>query len=178
MRIPGLDFVAIDFETANRSRASICAVGVASVKDGQVVDARSWLVRPLPTVGGGLFDRWNVRIHGITPDMVADAPTFDELFPEMLAVFGDRPLVAHNASFDRGCMTATCAESRLPAPANPWECTMLTARRLLPGLVNHKLPTVARALGVRQEHHHDAGDDALVAAQIRIALAEVGQPAR
>lgn len=178
MQIPGLDFVAIDFETANRSRASICAVGVASVEDGEVVAARSWLIRPLPTVGGGQFDYWNIRVHGITPDMVADAPTFDELYPEILAVVGDRPLVAHNASFDRGCMTATCAETRLPAPVNPWKCTMLTARRLLPGLPNHKLPTVARALGVRQEHHHDAGDDALVAARIHIALAALGLATR
>lgn len=36
--IPGLSFTAIDFETANPSRASACAVGMAKVRDGQIVD--------------------------------------------------------------------------------------------------------------------------------------------
>lgn len=171
MRVDGLDFVAIDFETANSYQASVCSVGLVWVAGGEVTDQRSMLIRPNPAVGGGAFNPWNVRIHGITPDMVVDAPTFAELYDELAETIGGATLVAHNAVFDRSCLAKACDASGLPPFRNPWACTMLESRRMLPGLPNHKLPTVAAALGVTQVHHHDAGDDALVAARIHIGLA-------
>lgn len=170
MGIKGLNFVAIDFETANAYRASVCAVGLAWVRDGEVVEQRDWLIRPAAHVGGGEFNAWNVRVHGIRPHMVANAATFAELYPQLISVIGTDLLVAHNASFDRSCFDKSCGAFGLRSPRNPWACTMLEARRLLPALPDHKLPTVARALGVDQHHHHDAGDDALVAAEIHLAL--------
>lgn len=173
MGIPGLNFVAIDFETANNYRASVCAVGLAWVEDGEVVEQRSWLIRPFASVGEGKFGWRQVAIHGIKPDMVASSPTFTELYPELKDVIGKGLLVAHNASFDRSCMAKACAASGLTSPPNAWACTMVESRRVLPALPNHKLPTVARALNVQQLHHHDAGDDALVAARVRIELAQL-----
>lgn len=176
MTVPGLDFVAIDFETANRSRASVCAVGLAWVRDGEVVGQRDWLIRPAAHIGGGQFEPWNVRIHGIRPEMVSAAPTFGDLYEELCAAIGDDLLVAHNASFDRSCLARACEAFGLGSLRNGWACTMVEARRALPTLPNHKLPTVARALGVEQVHHHDAADDALVAARIRIALRQLRRP--
>lgn len=173
MRVPGLDFVAIDFETANSYRASVCAVGLAWVRDGAVVDQQEWLIKPAAHIGGGEFSSWNVRIHGIKPQTVAAAPTFAQLYPELMQAIGGDTLVAHNASFDRSCIAKACAAFGLRAPANAWTCTMQRARRQLPQLPNHKLPTVAAALGVTQIRHHDAADDALVAAEILIALQAV-----
>ena len=60
-----LDFTAIDFETANPARGSACAVGVAKVRDGAVIDSASWLIKP--PQGRDDFHRMNVGIHGITP---------------------------------------------------------------------------------------------------------------
>lgn len=171
MGVGGLDFVAIDFETANSHQASVCAVGLVWVTGGEITAQRSMLIRPDPRAGGGAFNPWNVRIHGITPEMVSGAPLFVDFYEELVGSVGGATLVAHNAVFDRSCLTKACETAGLPAPGNPWACTMLESRRLMPGLVNHKLPTVARALGVPQVHHHDAGDDALVAARIHIALA-------
>jgi DNA polymerase III subunit epsilon len=73
----GLDFVALDFETANRSHASACAVGAVRVRDGQVVDEYFTLVRP----GEGLddFEPGNVRVHGITSEAVESAPGWAEV---------------------------------------------------------------------------------------------------
>ena len=90
-------FVAIDFETANSSRSSVCALGIVVVDGGAVVEARSWLVRPEPLV----FDGYNIMIHGITPDDVRDEPTFDQLWADVfLPYFQMGPMLAHNASFD------------------------------------------------------------------------------
>ncbi len=67
-----LDFTAIDFETANGSAASACSVGLVKVRDGQVVDKIGWFIQP--PFGHDHFVEWNTRIHGITADMVVDAP--------------------------------------------------------------------------------------------------------
>ena len=67
-----VDFTAIDFETANSSSASACSVGLVKVRDGRVVDRVHWYIRP--PFPHNEFSEWNIRIHGITPEMVADAP--------------------------------------------------------------------------------------------------------
>ena len=61
--IHGVNFIAIDFETATRSHASICEAGICVVRDGEVTETRSWLVQPQDN----WYDYWNIRIHGITP---------------------------------------------------------------------------------------------------------------
>ena len=72
-----MSWVAIDFETANETRGSACALGVAIVEAGQVIDRASWLIRP-PTLD---FNPYNVMIHGITAADVAAEPAFDSLWP-------------------------------------------------------------------------------------------------
>ena len=63
--IPGLSFVALDFECANSSHGSICAIGVAWVVDGIVHDPRHWFVRPVPPFD--FVSRVNARLTGILP---------------------------------------------------------------------------------------------------------------
>ena len=179
--ISGLNFVALDFETANRKRGSICAVGLVRVRDGIIVKSRSWLMRPPAGVGGGIFEPVCVDVHGITPYMVAGQPTFAQRYPALIVGLADDLLVAHNAAFDRSVLNGACKAEGLPSPGNQWLCTVEESRRVLAGsgLANHKLPTVAAALGVDQIHHHDAGDDALVAARVHIELVRLtlGVPA-
>ena len=74
------DFVAIDFETANRLRSSVCSVGLVFVRNGQIVDERYSLIKPYPNYY--LDD--NIAIHHITPDDTRDAPTFDEVWEQFL----------------------------------------------------------------------------------------------
>ena len=56
----GINFIAIDFETATGKRASICEAGICVVRDGKIVETRSWLVRPQ----GNSYSYWNMRISG------------------------------------------------------------------------------------------------------------------
>ena len=84
-----LDFTAIDFETANGSRASACSVGLVKVRDGRVVDKTGWLIRP--PAGHDEFAPWNITIHGITADMVAEAAGWADQLDDLLASLEKAP---------------------------------------------------------------------------------------
>ena len=168
--IPGLDFVAIDFETANRHRGSACSVGLIRVRDGRIVKERHWLMRPPLSLGGGQFEARNITIHGITYPMVAQQPTFQQWHPHLVAGLADDLLVAHNAAFDSDVLRKASAAVSLDSPGNPWLCTVTTCRSELPGLPGYKLPEVTAALGLPPFDHHDALADARASARVLIAL--------
>ncbi|NLW84871.1 MAG: hypothetical protein GXY41_10805 [Phycisphaerae bacterium] len=160
-----MNFVAIDFETANSDPTSACAVGMAVVSNGTVVDKFYSLLRPLSNI----FCSWNVRIHGIREEMVVDAPTFAEIYPEIQTRMGRGPLVAHNAVFDIRVLTQSLRQINKPVPDIEYFCTLQMCRALLPELPNHRLGTISRLLKIPIEHH-DALSDAIACAQIAIEL--------
>lgn len=162
-----LHFTAIDFETANGSRASACAVGLVKVRNGQIVERGHWLLRP--TDGGG-FQQRNIDIHGITAAMTARAPAWAQAHPEIAAFIGEDVLIAHNAAFDLDVFRRTSEAAGLPAQTFRSGCSVKMAQALLP-LDNHKLPTVHSALGFGAFQHHDGLADAEACANITIALA-------
>ncbi|MFE3194335.1 exonuclease domain-containing protein [Nocardia sp. NPDC059240] len=164
----GLSFAAIDVETANSARGSICAVGVTVVRDGERTTSESWLCRP--PEGLEFFAWHNIRVHGISAGMVAGQPAFAERWPEVAGLVGELPVIAHNAGFDSGAIREACARSGIHAPAWDFSCSLALARRHL-DLESYKLPNVAAALGIDFTNHHDAGADAAAAADIVIALA-------
>ncbi|MGY3320476.1 exonuclease domain-containing protein [Arthrobacter sp. TE12232] len=164
----GLDFTAIDFETANGFRGSPCAVGLSKVRDGVVVEEASWLMRP--PENHDTFDHHNVRIHGIRPDQVAGLPRFGELFPEIGAFIGGDVLAAHNAAFDLGVIRSGLEVSGLPGPAYDYVCTVVLSRRCY-SLVSNSLPYAAEEAGVPLVNHHDAAEDARACAGILIDIA-------
>lgn len=66
------------------------------------------------------------RLHGITMDRVRDAPTFPEIYPELLALLKGRAIIAYNAGFDRRMLNQTCWSYELQEfPGRPWHCAML-----------------------------------------------------
>lgn len=163
-----VDFTAIDFETANGFRGSPCSVGLTKVRDGVVVDEGYWLMRP-PT-GHDHFDSRNITIHGITPDDVATAPRFKDVFPEVQAFMGSDVLVAHNAAFDMGVIRSASEVSGMPAPALDYACTVVLSRKNY-SLPSYSLPFVAEAAGVPLRNHHDAVEDARACAGIMVDIA-------
>ncbi|WP_405135746.1 exonuclease domain-containing protein [Nocardia sp. NBC_01388] len=163
-----MSFAAIDVETANSSRGSICAVGVTIVRDSIREETYSWLCRPPTAVD--FFSPHNIRVHGIRPAMVADQPTFAQLWPEVHQVVGDLPLVAHNAGFDSGAIREACRHSGIEAPSWEFSCSLAMSRKHL-DLDGYRLPDVAGALDISLIAHHDAAADARAAADIVLALA-------
>ena len=161
------DFVAIDFETANYVRSSVCSVGLVFVRDGIIVDERYSLIKPYPNY----YLAGNTAIHGLTREDTANAPEFDEVWEQFEPLVRDLPLVAHNAPFDRSCLIAAHEAYDLYYPGYPFFCTLQASRRKLRGLLpNHQLHTVAAYCGFDLEKHHNALADAEACAHIALKL--------
>lgn len=165
--MPGLDFTAIDFETANGFRGSPCAVGAVRVRDGVMVDRAEWLIRP--PVGFDRFDPRNVRIHGITEDRVLDAPRFAQVYDELADFVGTDVLAAHNAGFDVGVIESGLEVSGRDVPGLEFVCTLVLARRVY-DLPSYALPSAAREAGFTPGRHHDALADAEACAAILVDI--------
>ncbi len=157
-----MKFTAIDFETANSSRSSACAVGLSLVEDGKIVDRVHQLIRPNPLD----FDPVNVSIHGITKADVADAPSFAEFWPDLMQkVTG--PLVAHNASFDMSVLRHVLDQSGIPYPAADYFCTRVIAKLTWPEHPTFALSYLAQLLDISFQHH-DAAEDARACALVAL----------
>jgi len=159
-------FAAIDFETASGTRASACSLGIAVVEGGEIVARREWLIRP-PSL---YFSPFNIAVHGITPEMVEDAPQFDALWPEMERAIGGRTLVAHNAAFDMGVLRATLAHYDVWCEKMEFVCSVALARKCWPELPRHSLDALAREFGI-EFRHHNAEEDAVAAAKVVLRAA-------
>lgn len=147
---------AIDFETANYSPASVCAVGVSCMEDGELTDEYYTLIRPADNVSR--FDPGNIRIHGIHPEDVEDAPGFHETYDKLLPLLSDSLVCAHNARFDMGCLKAACRNVGLPLPRFSWFDTVALSRKLYPSLPHHRLNDMCDYLDVDLNHHNAASD--------------------
>ncbi|GGI48619.1 DNA polymerase-3 subunit epsilon [Agromyces flavus] len=164
-----VSFTAIDFETANSSPASACSVGLVKVVDGRVVEREHRYIRP--PFPHDDFAYWNVRIHGITRDMVADAGGWEVHLPFLREFAGDDWLVAHNAGFDMGVIVKTTEVHGLPVPDFRYLCSLQVARRTY-HLESYRLPSAAMAAGFEDFSHHDALADAEACAAIVVHAAK------
>jgi DNA polymerase III subunit epsilon len=164
-----LSFTAIDFETANQSPASPCAVGLVKVRDGQIVETLEMLFRP--PYPHDWFSPGNIRVHGITPERVADAADWLDALPELLLFTEGDTLVAHNASFDMRVLEAAAAEVEFDLPALSYACSLKMARRSY-HLDSYALNSVAFAIGHEEFSHHDALADSDACARITLHMAD------
>lgn len=158
-----IDFTAIDFETANSHPSSACAVGMVRVREGRVVDRVEWLIRP--PEAHAAFLPFNIKIHGITAEMVSEARDWAGQLAELRDFIGDDVAVAHNASFDMGVIRAACAETITPTPRLRYLCSVQVSRKTYE-IPSHRLPLAAEAAGFGEFAHHDALADAEACAAI------------
>lgn len=163
-----LTFTAIDFETANSYRGSPCSVGLVKVQDGQIVDESSTLIHP--PAGLNHFDSFNTWLHGISADMVAGAPSWQQALGWIVRCTGSDTLVCHNAGFDMGVIRYACIADDVPLPSVDFLCTLVLARRAY-RLPCYRLPFVAAQCYVELGQHHRATDDARCTALIAVAMA-------
>ena len=161
-------FAAIDFETANGKRSSICSIGIAILEDDWVVDSIYTLVRPTPN----FYTRWTTAIHGLSAEDTNDALCFEEAWESIAPKLKDLPLVAHNSPFDEGCLKAVHSLYGMSYPDYTFYCTCRLSRRQYPSLVNHQLHTVSAHCGYNLANHHHALADAEACAKIALKLME------
>lgn len=161
------DFAAIDFETANGERTSVCAVGVVIVRGGVVVDSFYSLIKPEPNY----YNYWCSRVHGLSRADTDDAPIFPDVWAMIEPRIQGLPLVAHNKAFDQACLQAVMRCYNMDFPNDvPFLCTLQASRRKMRNLPNHQLPTVAAACGYHITHHHHALADAEACAAIALEI--------
>jgi len=160
-------FAAIDFETANYSSDSACAVGLVIVKGSSIVHREQHLIRP-PNKHFAF-----THIHGLTWEDVCDAPTFTELWPTLHSRISEASfLAAHNASFDRRVLESCCLKFHIKQPSQPFICTVKLARTVWK-VYPTKLPDVCEYLKIPLRHHK-AISDAEACARIVIAARKAG----
>lgn len=161
--LAALDFTAIDFETANERRASACAVGVARVRGGQIVETFYTLLRPREL----RVDWRNQQVHGIAEADLRDAPTLADAWPALLPFLHRRPVVAHNSAFDVSVLEHSCRDFAVPVPAFHALCSVKLARVAWPQLERHRLNHLAAHFGLELDHHN-ALSDARACAEITV----------
>lgn len=161
--------LGIDFETANRTRASASSLGICMIDyaSGEMIEKKNFLINPETD-----FDHFNSMLTGITPVTVKDAPAFPAVLPEIVSRVNENTLVvAHNAAFDMSVLRRSCERYGCSFPELNYFCTYIMAKAFLPGLASYSLTSVAEKCGVPTMRHHVSDDDAEMCARIFMAFA-------
>ena len=147
-------FTAIDFETAQGHRWSICQVGLVRVNNGIITNEVNLLIQP---PNNYYWDRFTA-IHGITPDMTKEALTFDKVWHIIEPYIKGKVVVAHNGlSFDFPVLEKTLEYYGIENPEYEKHCTYRLFRQNLASLCDqYEIPL----------NHHDALSDAKACAEL------------
>lgn len=165
---PEQDYVVVDVETTggNPQWNRVTEIGAVKVRNGRIIDEWSTLLNP-----GRRIPRTIVSLTGITDEMVADAPHFEDVADEFREFVDGAVFVAHRAKFDHGFIRAEYErleeDFRLPTL-----CTVVASRRYFPGLKSYGLARLCEEFGIPLESHHRALCDARATAQILLRINE------
>lgn len=163
-----MNFIAMDFETANAKPYSACSLALVMVRDDQIVGEYYTLIQPETN-----FFWRNIQIHHIRPQDVTQAPKFPEVWAQIQPYFNPKSLVvAHNAAFDNKVLAGCLDYYGLAKPQYLSLCTVRTSRKLYPECPNHRLNTMCDHLQIDLENHHDALEDSRACAQILLHQAD------
>jgi DNA polymerase-3 subunit epsilon len=154
-------FTAIDFETAQPARSSICQIGLVRVEAGEVVEQISLLVQPPDNT----YSYWNTNVHGLTGRDTRNAPFFDAVWPRIRGFIEGHTLVAHNGAFDFSCLRKTLAFYGMDEPAYEPQCTYKIYKKKLNVLCEEECIPL---------NHHDALSDARACAELYLRYLQRG----
>lgn len=163
-----LPFAVVDVETTggpSRSGHRIIEIAVVEVREGVVAGDFRTLVNP----GRGLSAMIQ-SLTGITPAMLAGAPDFQHVAPEVVERLEGRVFVAHNVRFDWRFVEDELVRAGWEVPDVGRLCTIRMARRLVPGLRRRNLDALTRHFGIPVPGRHRAWGDALATARVLLRL--------
>jgi len=166
--LSGLSFAVVDVETTGGSPDRgdrITEVAVVVVRDGVISEDLQTLVNPGRSIPSRIAE-----LTGITDEMVADAPFFEDIAQELHDWLDQRVFVAHNVAFDWRFVSAQLGDAIGQLPDGPQLCTVQMTRRLAPELPRRNLDFVASHFEVANHARHRAHGDALATAQILLKL--------
>ena len=156
------EFVAFDIETTGLNAQSdrMTEIGAIRFSGDRILETFNIFVDPERHIPPDI-----TRLTGIRDSDVEGAPKEREALEQFMAFVGDRPIIAHNAHFDVGFMTATakrCGIRFQPVFLD----TLALSQALCPELKRFKLDIVSNHLGLPAFNHHRASDDAMVVARM------------
>ena len=157
-----LTFNAIDVETANADPSSICQIGIVQVCAGETKEQRSILINPEER-----FNPFNVRLHGISEELVKDKETLPQIYAELRRLLHRTILVSHTA-FDQVALDGAARKYGLDSIQATWLDSAMIARFAWPERYHaggYGLASIAGDLGIAFRHHN-AVEDARAAGEI------------
>lgn len=160
-----MNFIAIDFETANSDRHSPCEIGLVLVENFEIKEKLSFLIRPKENY----FDAFNVDLHGIDENLVENESEFDVVYNKLKTYFSNYPIVAHNASFDISVLRHTLDLYNIDYPETKYSCTYQMSKQHLKGQFSYKLDSICNYYNLELDHHR-ALSDAIACAEIAIKI--------
>ena len=162
--LPGQSFVAFDTETTGLWAQAHRVVEIGAIRfslSSESTDIFSTLVNPQRPMPDEV-----IRIHGITDDMVAGAPTIDKVLPDFIEFCADSILIAHNAPFDISFVACELERTGLEFGDNLILDTVDIYRRLYPGLPAYSLLKLAQQFNLARTQDHRAVADAALVQQL------------
>ncbi|MDW8189386.1 MAG: 3'-5' exonuclease [Pseudobdellovibrionaceae bacterium] len=158
-----MTWIAFDIETTGAYPVvdEVVEIGAIKFRGWEMLDSLQVLIKPTYPMSDEI-----VKIHGITNEMVAGAPSADKVSKKIWDFFKADFFVAHHAPFDLGFMAEFFEKENYSLPHGECLCTSLLSRQLVTGVPNHKLQTLAGYFGINPGKAHRALDDAHTCAQI------------
>jgi len=165
-----LECIIVDIETTGLepTQHEITEIGALKIKGNDVIDVFSKLIKPKNPIPPNI-----TKLTGIDDDMVKDSPPAEVVLPQFFDFIGNQALIAHNSDFDIPFIKYHMRQSAGKELANPIGCTLKLSRFLLPGLINHKLHTVASHFRLTVANRHRAMGDVELTFQVWVKFIEL-----
>ena len=150
--------IVLDTETTGLDFTKERMVEFAAVRleNGKIKDEFQTLINPEQHIR-----KSSIAIHGITAEMVADAPTEAEVMPKILEFIGDYPIVAHNAIFDYTFLNEASLRTTGKEITNTRVDTQQMFKEVYPDLDSHGLEALTKKFNVELNNHHRAMADTM-----------------
>ena len=145
--------IVLDTETTglDYTRERIIEFAGVRLENGKIKDEFQTLINPQQHIR-----KSSISIHGITPEMVEDAPTEEEALPKILEFIGDYPIVAHNAIFDYSFLNEAKLRVFGERLENPRIDSQMMFKEIAP-----ELESLTQRFNVELQNHHRAMADTM-----------------
>ena len=150
--------IVLDTETTglDYTKERMVEFAAARLENGKIKDEFQTLINPQQHIR-----KSSIAIHGITQDMVADAPTEAEAMPKILEFIGDYPIVAHNAIFDYTFLNEASLRTTGKELTNTRIDSQQMFKEVYPDLESHGLEALTKKFNVDLTNHHRAMADTM-----------------
>lgn len=158
-----ITLIGFDTETTGKYplQAEVCELAAVKMVNGKKQDEFQTLIRPRKPIPQNV-----IKIHGITNEMVKDAPVMEDVIEDFHKFLQGGILVAHHAPFDLGFIAPSLDQAGLDLPDLPVLCSSLLSRKAIPDSPNHRLQTLIPHLNLHRGPAHRALDDAIACAEL------------